>query len=369
MQNEFQDNPKLDAMMGSTRNYGLRLSESRRWKPFVESIPDAFRRVSTAIVLENTRQYINNMSETTRAIQIGDFQKYAFPLVRAIFPESVAQNIVSVQPMMSMTTLVFYMDFVYGSTKGTVTRGQKLFDSQGLGTNNPYYSSDLIDAETVATGSGLLATVYTLSLSYTPVKSGSVVITDGTQVATDDGNGNLVGAATAGTVNYQTGAIAGLTFASLVTTGAPIVATYNYDMEANSQIPEIDMQITSSPVFARPRKLKTKFSLESAFSLRAQHGIEAEVELTTATGADIRFEIDREIINDIRQSVPSYNLASAWSATKIFKSTDSYTTATGGSDIVGYTEHLLSLVNQFVSAGNKIFASTGRATGLSLLAA
>jgi hypothetical protein len=47
----------------------------------------------------------------------------------------------------------------------------------------------------------------------------------------------------------------------------------------------------------------------------------------------------------------------------VFTDSDAYNRATGATDSVGYTEHLLSLVNQFVVAGNKIFASTGRATG------
>jgi hypothetical protein len=306
---------------------------------------------------------MESLDETLRAISIGDFQKYAFPLVRAIFPELVAQQLVSVQPMLGPTSLVFYLDFVYGTTKGNVTRGQRVFDSVALGPNNPYYSSPLIEGETIGTGTGAQVH-YVPSLSFTPVRAGSVSITDGTQIVTDDGNGNLTGDVGAGnnTVNYVTGAI-DVDFAVAPGVGQPITCSYEYDMEAQSNIPEIDLILTSSPVVARPRKLKARWSLESAFNLRSLHGLEAEVELTSAVGAEIRFEIDREIIGDLRNAVPSYNFAPAWSKSKMFKDTDSFNTATGAADTVGYTEHLLSMVNQFVVAGNKIFASTGRATG------
>lgn len=44
---------------------------------------------------------------------------------------------------------------------------------------------------------------------------------------TDDGAGNLIGDCTAGTINYETGAISGLIFTSTVPSGADIQALYN----------------------------------------------------------------------------------------------------------------------------------------------
>jgi len=131
------------------------------------------------------------VGKTTKAISIGDFQKYAFPLVRAIFPELVANQLVSVQPMLGPVSQVFYLDFVYGTTKGNVLRGQKVFDSIGLGPNNPYYSSPLVEGEVLGTGTGAQPN-FQQNLSYTPVRAGSVAITDGSSTITDDGNGNLL---------------------------------------------------------------------------------------------------------------------------------------------------------------------------------
>jgi len=346
-------------MLEEVSKLGDNLCESQMWKPFVEDIQNDFQRRSTAIVLENTRRFLEGLDETTKAISIGDFQKYAFPLVRAIFPELVANQLVSVQPMLGPVSQVFYLDFIYGSSKGQVNRGQKVFDSIGLGPNNPYYSSPLVEGESVGTGTGS-QTTFTPSLSYTPIRAGSVSITDGLSVITDDGNGNLTGDG-AGTIDYTSGAI------SVTFTNAPaavtISCTYEYDMEGNSNIPEIDLILTSSPVIARPRKMKARWSLESAFNLRTLHGLEAEVELTSAVGAEIRFEVDREIILDLTNAVPSFNLAPAWSKSLTFVDSAPYSTATGARDTVGYTEHLLSFVNQLVVAGNLIFGSTGRATG------
>lgn len=108
---------------------------------------------------------------------------------------------------------------------------------------------------------------------------------------------------------------------------------------------------------------RSEHKRESAFNLRTLHGLEAEVELTSAVGAEIRFEVDREIILDLTNAVPSFNLAPAWSKTLVFNDQNTYGSASGSRDTVGYTEHLLSIVNAFVVAGNLIFGSTGRATG------
>ena len=60
---------------------------------------------------------------------IATFEKFAFPLVRAIFPNLVATDLVSVQPMTGPASLIFYLQFVYGSDKGGTTAGTTMFDN------------------------------------------------------------------------------------------------------------------------------------------------------------------------------------------------------------------------------------------------
>lgn len=71
----------------------------------------------------------------------------------------------------------------------------------------------------------------------------------GTLRVTDDGNGNLIGNATAGTIDYATGTISGLTFSSPVPSGTDIDISYN---PANANIPQAILffqnQITLRPV-------------------------------------------------------------------------------------------------------------------------
>jgi len=331
---------------------GRVLGESR-WAEYCQDpvcpIEEDGTKYGLAVMLENLNRYLQSLDETTRAVSVGDFQKYAFPLVRAIFPELVANSLVSVQPMLGPTSLVFYLDFVFGTDKGRVRRGDTMFSSIARGPQQPSYTSPQVDEETVTTGNPAGGS---FNLSFVPVVPNSVVITDGTQTMRDDGNGNLTGDVTGTpTINYATGSIASLAFAVAPAAGTPITATYSYDMEANPLIPEMDLVLQSSPVVARPHKLRTRWSLEAAFNLRSLHGLEAEVELTSAVGSEIRFEIDREVILDLRR------LAGSGST---FWNRD----LPSG---VSFTEQKLSIIDAFVVSSNLIHKATGRGTATWML--
>jgi hypothetical protein len=338
---------------------GRHLSETK-WRDLCEDVSTPIENDTTryglAVMLENTERYIQNLDETTRAVAVGDFQKYAMPLVRAIYPELIANELVSVQPMLGPVSLVFYMDMVYGSNKGNVRRGDTAFSSVARGANNPDYSSPTVDSEQVGVGTGAPGGAGTPTLSYLPLVPGTIQFTDGTQIITDDGNGNLTGdilagAANARTIDYESGTVSGaLNFKAAVAAGVAVTCTYQYNTEANSNIPQMDLVLNHSPISARPRKLRTNWSLEAAFNLRSLHGLEAEVELTAAVAADIRFEVDREIITDLQR------MSGAGSVY--------WNTHPGGSNATGnyysYTEHKLSIVDAFVTGSNLIHKATGR---------
>lgn len=325
---------------------------STKWRDICEDaeapVEDPLRRYALAVMLENTERYISSLDETTRSVSIGDFQKFALPMVRAIFPELIANDLVSVQPMLGPVSLVFYMDMIYGSSKGKVRKGDTAFSSIARGPRNPTYSSSQIDEEFITVGDnsqfGGGGTALTGTLTYGPIVGGSVVITDGTQVAADDGNGAFVGDCSAGAVDYQSGAITAFKFTNVPAANVQITATYSYDMEANAAIPQIDMVINHSPISARPRKLRANWSLEASYNLRSLHGLEAEVELTSALGAEIRFEIDQEIIDDLRRMAGSGSVY--WNRT------------INGN--VSFTEHKLSFIDSLVTASNLIHKQTGR---------
>lgn len=51
--------------------------------------------------------------------EIAQFRKLSIPLVRRIYPQLIADKLVSVQPLAGPTGLVYYLQHKYSQNKGT----------------------------------------------------------------------------------------------------------------------------------------------------------------------------------------------------------------------------------------------------------
>jgi hypothetical protein len=72
-----------------------------------------------------------------------------------------------------------------------------------------------------------------------------------------------------------------------------------FPMEAETDIPEIDIKVNSTAITAQTKKLKAKWTPELGQDLNAYHNLDAEVELTSILSEQIALEIDREILADL----------------------------------------------------------------------
>ena len=72
-----------------------------------------------------------------------------------------------------------------------------------------------------------------------------------------------------------------------------------FPLEAESNIPEIDIKVDSTAITAQTKKLKAKWTPELGQDLNAYHNLDAEVELTSILSEQIALEIDREILADL----------------------------------------------------------------------
>ena len=77
-------------------------------------------------------------------------------------------------------------------------------------------------------------------------------------------------------------------------------------------IPEINIQMQSSAIVAKTRKLKAVWTPEFAQDLNAYHALDAEAELTSILSEYISLEIDLEILSMLLQSAAG--ATEAWSA-------------------------------------------------------
>ena len=74
---------------------------------------DDQRRGSMSRLLENQAAQLLKETSTMQAGDVEGFASVAFPIVRRVFGNLLAQDLVSVQPMSLPSGLIFFLDFVF----------------------------------------------------------------------------------------------------------------------------------------------------------------------------------------------------------------------------------------------------------------
>ncbi|HUW11989.1 MAG TPA: hypothetical protein VM537_19845 [Anaerolineae bacterium] len=335
-----------------------------KWEPLLEGLTadtphERYKLGTTALVYETQARHLGSLNEETRTTNVGYFTKFIFPMLRRVFPNLFAHELVSVQPITGPQGIIFYLDYIFGSSKGGVTAGQ-VFPRDF----NKSYTSEEVDGEIVATGDGANygagGSPISITLAWTPVRKpdanrGHKVLireVDSTSGATvQEGAFLASGVAdtgsdiTAGTLNFTNGALAGVRFAATPTTGNPIRVFYHYDGEFNVKIPEMRLDVRQANIVPDNFRMKALWSAEAAEDLRALQGIEAETEILAASSQEMALEIDRLIINDLF-------LASTGTA-----DTFDRIPPTGIAEV----DHLRSIITRFSTVSNQIHKKTLRA--------
>lgn len=319
-------------------------------KEHVEGFSD-LEATQLAILLENTKTELQvaegrvnhgMVNETTDISMISTLKSNVFDIITAVMPNLIANDIVSVQPLDRRTGQVFFLKFKYGNKKGDIAQGSNMLTPNDSITSKDY-SGEFVRGEIVAaTGSSEI----TATLPYTPIKPGTITITDGVKTATDAGDGKFVGDLVAGvathnTINYETGAIK-LTTETLV---SDATADWEYDLNSPyATVNEVDVTVESEPVIARPRKLKSIYMFDTAYDLKMSFGLDMDTVIMKATSGEIGFEIDNEIMMDLLRIAKN---AGTWNINPEFK----------GMDVTPHRQTIISAVND---ASNFILGLTKR---------
>lgn len=296
----------------------------RNGKTMLDGITNRYERATASVLLENQRLMNEAMTDTG---DIAQFKRISIPLVRRIYPQLIANKVVSVQPLLGPTGLVYYLRFRYSSNKGAM---------RGADLNSGYPSDDSTSLQQLASGDGNLEIFYThqfiqnetsttdvggdtssifAPLEHTPVLAGTmtgtvydgttaiqtfVVAASGTFTFTDIGSPSPKAQASGSSLDLVTGE---LVLAWTADPGANhIVVSYEYNMECNQDLPEVNLVVESEEIAAKTRKLKAVWSYEAQQDLRSQHNLDAEAELTAVLAQEINLEIDREVLTDLRNN-------------------------------------------------------------------
>jgi len=343
-------------------------------------------RSNMARLLENQAAQLLKESSTMAAGDVQGFSAVAFPIVRRVFGQLLAQDLVSVQPMSLPSGLIFFLDFTFSGDAamlnntrlaqvgGTSVYGGGRVASQITGGVDLARNNGQLSAYTLNNGfsspTASIATTYTVEHSgtYGDVKTspggllydvlrsdpsfvsgttfytvarfakpaglneddlvaicvlsgsgaGGVLASNAFQVrrlTTFSGSSQSILRLVANSSQDADEARIALTVGSPKVT-FPLVDEFTngsalgsvvganttnqgWGLEANPNIPEIDIKVDSIAVTAITKKLKAKWSPELAQDLNAYHNLDAEVELTSILSEQVALEIDQEILEDL----------------------------------------------------------------------
>lgn len=292
-------------------------------------------------MLENARQFAKDaINEDSQTINVGAWEKFGFPVISMVAENLITPELVTVQPLEGPSGNVFFLDYVAGTTKGDITKGDKLWDSRGGHGPNRDFASEQISGEQLSS-SGVSTTNATIA--FTPIRPGTIVVTNGNDTYTDDSNGNFpaVGGLSSGTINYVTGAVV---FNLSSNTGNVITVAYSWNSEGSTNLPQVNFTLSSSVITAQRYALRARWSQEAEQVLKSLHGLKVEAQMSAAVASEIQFEIDRHILTQL------HNMAGAgvnsWDATL--------------PPGVSWTEHKLSFVDAIIELDAFIFRATDR---------
>lgn len=264
----------------------------------------------------------------TVTANISTFATVAFPLIRRVYPNLIANFLVAIQPIPLPVALLFFLDFKFGTNFSPVARGDRLDDRTIVSGRTRYhrarqYSSGRITGEAVGTGDGSTVVFF---LAFFPIASGTLTVF-------------VSGTPTAVTADLETGRIE---FGSAPAGAAAITADYSLVFEGTGPIPEIELDMSSDSANAETKKLKARWSIEAAQDAAVFHGLDIDAELLNVMAEQITREIDSLIIQDLLD-------AAATGAGNVNFST---TVGAGYSPI----EWERTFLNAFIDAGQLIHA-------------
>lgn len=301
-----------------------------------------------AILLNNVDRRLNydmRKYESTQPVDIGMFKKHALALISATIPNLIAEDIISIQPLQEKVGQIFFLKYIYGTTRNGIKAGDVMFDRFGAPAYNPNYSNEIIEEEELATGDGT-TTEFSGYLAFIPLRPSTIVIKNDAITIADDGKGNLAGSGVTGTIDYSTGAFT-LKFTTAPQDGSTVNATYDYDLEyAPSTIPQVNLTVSETTLKARPRKLRALYSFDAGYDLKVSQGVDIDTALLEASVSEIRTEMDAEFLLDL------YRQAGATTTWNNYYDPTLYN--------ISKREYNMQFLDSITEASNQMFQETRR---------
>lgn len=295
----------------------LTIAESVYSKAHDGAKMDNQRKLVTARCLHNVNAFMTEAFDNsvgTQRSDMGMFKKFAMNLTTVALPNLIANDLVLVHPMTSMSGYISYIKYTTGSNKGGMSNGTD--GNAATELFSPFKQGAVSYARTNYTSSKVEITSYTADtqLGWAPIVPRSVkAVIDGETYFDIDGDGKLYkvtgsvalvtdsygnvsisgtkdGEALAGaTVNYEVGTISvgvdSLTY------------SYNNVIVPQNDIPVLNASLEAIPLMAKARRIAVYYSQIAAFQAKTDYGFDLGDQLAEKAVGELSYEIDTEVVN------------------------------------------------------------------------
>ena len=267
---------------------------------------DENRARALSIVLENEENHLDRLTETQISNSFSTTPENVLRIVRLGYPNSVRGELFLEWAMETARDSIYYLSPKYASTKRGATADNVTHESASF-----RYASE-VETEALGTANGILVE-FSDTLANHPLRPFSVkVLKDGIPVATDDGEGNMIGAlldtAETNSVDYTSGAIT-VTFSTAPANTLVITAEYNYDSEDSTNytdIGAIELQLKDYQFRVKPWPLYVSWSKMTELLINTTLNIDAEDALIRGASDELKKSLDFQAIRMAYQTAKGH---------------------------------------------------------------
>lgn len=268
------------------RDFARKVLNSDKYKPLTES-----EKSDMSLLLRNTQTELKNMlNEGTMSSDIAQFTPIILPMVRRVYPNLIANELLGVQPMAMPT------GYIYALVNQYLGDG---VNKVGDRTTPAGVIYEVEDASAITVNVG------------DPAGDGVVLYIEDNKLLCSFGTSKLaVGNASLGS------AITGIytnesSFSKILKDFTGPYTTPQAEV-LGTDMREVGFSIARKTVEVVNRALKGRYTVEMYQDLKSQHGLTADDELMSLMQYEIQAELDREIIDFVNSNatqLPDTNFA------------------------------------------------------------
>ena len=243
------------------------LLESSKYAPLTASDSAAMK-----LMLENTeKEHARLVNEGTLSGDVAQFTPILMPMVRRVYPNLIANELLGVQPMSMPTGFIYALTHLYTGSQDSSFKNGKIVEAEG---------HSLSVGDTAAGGTVQFVDGDLVLISDATVQVGDTI--DGTVVVTNV---------------YSNEAAFGRILKGYT---GPVATNVAEGLGTNMK--EVGFRIAKKTVEAKSRALKGQYTVEMYQDLKAQHGLMADEEIMSLMSYEMQAEIDREIIDFVNDN-------------------------------------------------------------------